>query len=141
MSLDKSLEVSNKDIKFLEKTASIIIGPVIGFAPERWQLKFTKGNYKKAYIMANTSRIVNGLWAVYSTVSVIAKAFGADIDSTPGNIATLAGIPLIIDTIAREAHFVWETMLRYNKETPVIVGEPLWTYLDNKKHPEWYKTH
>lgn len=141
MSIDKSLDVSDKDIKFLNKVAGMIVGPVVGLAPERLQLKFTKGNYEKAYIMANTSRIVNNLWAAYSVLSVITKIFGADIDPTPGNVATWTGLGAAVDGFFRESYFTWETMLRYNKETPIIVGEPLWTYFDNKKHPEWYKTH
>ncbi|MFH1770301.1 MAG: hypothetical protein ABH828_01970 [archaeon] len=131
-----------QQIKYMQIVSSIIIGPVLGLAPERKQLEWTEGDRKEAFYMSATSRILNGLWATYSIVSLITKAFGQDIDPTPGNIATYAGIPLIPDTILREAGYLFFRGLTSPfREKNQPWGEPLLTYIDNKKHPEWYKTH
>ncbi|MBC8501466.1 MAG: hypothetical protein ISS25_04145 [Nanoarchaeota archaeon] len=132
----------NKELSRLEKIAWGAVGPVLGILPERVQMKITKGNQHAAFTMSASSRVVNGVWAAYSTASLISKAFGVDIDPSPGNIVTYAGIPLIPDTVAREVSFAFYYVLshpfgHYHKPW----GEPILTVMDNRKHPQWYATH
>ena len=90
--------------------------------------------------MSSTSRIFNDSWSLYTAASLISKIFGADIDPTPGNIATWSGTAIGVDTLIRE--FLYGVNYYFNHPFNTyheLWGEPIWSMIDHYKNPKWYK--
>lgn len=129
-----------KNLSLTSKVLLATAGMVTGWLPARTQLYLTKGNNEDAYFMSVGSRVFNELVGVYGTAALTAKMFGADIDFTPGNIATYTGLPILIDTFMRETIAVFA----YNQDPcfrkrQAVWGEPIIQILDSIKRPGWYK--
>lgn len=114
-----------------------------GMLPPRLQEKVfsrTSNPYKAAVLASDTSRLFNAAWTIGTVASLVGKIFGADIDPTPGDIATYAGIAVGVDTVVREFAFAFKYVLDhpFNDEEGYVWGEPFLSCRDSNKHPEWY---
>lgn len=121
-------------------TLAAIVGPVAGLLPPRMQMKLTRDDEKTAHYMSLSSRVFNAAWGLYGTASLVARAFGADIDPTPGNIVTWSGPVALVDSAVRETLFGIKCYLN-NPFNPRYEpwGEPIWSIIDQSRNPEWYK--
>ncbi|RMF55764.1 hypothetical protein D6745_01170 [Candidatus Woesearchaeota archaeon] len=89
--------------------------------------------------MSTSSRAFNIAWSAYSAVSLIGRAFGMDIDPTPGNAATLLGLGVAADTAVREVCYGLHYYMNHPNSTYSDPwGEPILSLIDANRHPEWY---
>lgn len=117
----------------LEKIKYVFYGPLGGLLPP--EVQENKTSYEAACIMSSTSRIVNGAWGIYSLCSLISKIFDMDIDPSPGNILTWAGLGVLADSIVREIIFGFQYVMDhpYSKYN-IPWGEPLISILYGKNN-------
>ena len=119
-----------------EKVTAIISGPARGLLPSRAQVSIW--GLEAAAYMSTSSRIFGGLYTLYTATSFLGKAFGVDIDPTPGDTASWIGILVGIDTVVREIGMLG---VRYFSHTATgfdPFGEPVWQMIDIKRNEEWY---
>jgi hypothetical protein len=130
-------EISHEELSGLEKIACVAVGPVVGLFPPRLQVNDL--GYHGASIASTSSRIFNGVWSAYAVVSLVAKAFGVDIDPTTHDLITYFGIPIALDSGVREFLFGVRSYLTspFNDNTEPW-GEPLISFIDSMRHPEFY---
>lgn len=127
------------ELSFLEKAVCVVSGPVLGMLPPRVQVNITD-NYNAASVMSCSSRVFNAAWSVYAASSLACKIFGADIDPTPGNLATYVGIPIAFDSVVREfLHGIRCYLQSPFEDFCEPWGEPIISLWDSGRHPEWYE--
>ncbi len=95
-----SLNGEDNKLSFLEKAFYVTTGPLLGMLPPPIQRRIA--SEEAAALMSKTSRYVNALWGVYGLVSAGCKAFGVDIDPTPGSVATWGGVASAVSSVIRE---------------------------------------
>jgi len=134
-------------LSLLEKIGCVGMGPIAGMLPPRIQQKignYTRNSYEASSLMSTTSRAVNGTLSGVAGITLIAKVFGADIDSNTIDLVTYVGTPLIVDTILREG-FGALTYVVNGGSTEIDYfgpwGEPILSILDAKKNSEWYDSY
>jgi len=96
--------MEDEKLGVMEKGIFALMGPVYGLLPPRWQEGMM--DYEGACIASTSSRICNAVLSLATLASIGAiTAFGVNIDSTQGMIATDIGLLIGADTIIREGFY------------------------------------
>jgi len=132
--------MSEKQLSLTGKVVSIATGPILGMLPPRKQIQLAKGSREAACYMSSTSRIFNGVWTLYTIGSLSSRAFGADIDPSAGDILTLSGIAIGLDSLVREVMYAGTAYFHdggsFSFHEPW--GEPILSIVDSMRRSNRY---
>ncbi|MFH1210908.1 MAG: hypothetical protein V1645_03245 [archaeon] len=127
-----------RPLSALEKFGCAAAGPFMGMLPPRLQVNGL--GYSGASIASTSSRVFNGIWSVYAIGSLVAKAFGVDIDPTTHDLITYVGIPVALDSGIREFLLGVRNYFNSPFDDPTEPwGEPMISIIDSIRHPEFYE--
>jgi hypothetical protein len=135
--LETKVEACNS-LSALGKVGCAVSGPVVGLLPPRLQINAF--GYDGASVASTSSRVFNGVWSAYAACSLVAKAFGVDIDPTTHDVITYVGIPVIADSLVREFLLGVRNYFTSPFNDPYEPwGEPVISIIDSIRHPEFYE--